>query len=49
MGDLSNRSVRYRHDRLSGDPVGWVTPVLEEGEADLGPGKFVDDRGVMHG
>jgi mannose-6-phosphate isomerase-like protein (cupin superfamily) len=28
---------------------GRVTLVLEEGEADLGPGDFVVDRGVMHG
>jgi mannose-6-phosphate isomerase-like protein (cupin superfamily) len=28
---------------------GKVTLVLEEGEADLGPGDFVVDRGVMHG
>jgi len=28
---------------------GRVTLVLEDGEADLGPGDFVVDRGVMHG
>jgi mannose-6-phosphate isomerase-like protein (cupin superfamily) len=28
---------------------GRVTLVLEEGEADLGPGDFVIDRGVLHG
>lgn len=28
---------------------GRVTLVLEEGEADLGPGDLVVDRGVMHG
>ncbi|HEX8055928.1 MAG TPA: cupin domain-containing protein [Novosphingobium sp.] len=28
---------------------GKVTLVLEEGEADLGPGDFVVDRGVVHG
>lgn len=28
---------------------GKVTLVLEEGEADLGPGDFVVDRGVLHG
>lgn len=28
---------------------GRVTLVLEAGEADLGPGDFVVDRGVMHG
>jgi mannose-6-phosphate isomerase-like protein (cupin superfamily) len=28
---------------------GRVTLVLEEGEADLGPGDFVVDRGVLHG
>jgi len=28
---------------------GRVTLVLETGEADLGPGDFVVDRGVMHG
>lgn len=28
---------------------GSVTLVLEEGEAQLGPGDFVVDRGVMHG
>lgn len=28
---------------------GRVTLVLENGEADLGPGDFVVDRGVMHG
>jgi mannose-6-phosphate isomerase-like protein (cupin superfamily) len=28
---------------------GRVTLVLEEGEADLGPGDFVVDRGVVHG
>lgn len=28
---------------------GHVTLVLEEGEADLGPGDFVVDRGVVHG
>jgi mannose-6-phosphate isomerase-like protein (cupin superfamily) len=28
---------------------GRVTMVLEEGEADLGPGDFVVDRGVLHG
>ena len=29
--------------------LGRVTMVLENGEADLGPGDFVVDRGVMHG
>jgi len=28
---------------------GRVTLVLEDGEADLGPGDFVVDRGVLHG
>ncbi|MCB2074701.1 MAG: cupin domain-containing protein [Novosphingobium sp.] len=28
---------------------GRVTLVLEKGEADLGPGDFIVDRGVMHG
>jgi mannose-6-phosphate isomerase-like protein (cupin superfamily) len=28
---------------------GRVTLVLEEGEAELGPGDFVVDRGVLHG
>jgi mannose-6-phosphate isomerase-like protein (cupin superfamily) len=28
---------------------GKVTLVLEDGEADLGPGDFVVDRGVVHG
>lgn len=28
---------------------GQVTLVLEEGEAELGPGDFVVDRGVVHG
>lgn len=28
---------------------GRVTLVLEQGEAELGPGDFVVDRGVMHG
>jgi mannose-6-phosphate isomerase-like protein (cupin superfamily) len=28
---------------------GKVTLVLEDGEADLGPGDFVVDRGVLHG
>jgi mannose-6-phosphate isomerase-like protein (cupin superfamily) len=28
---------------------GRVTLVLEEGQADLGPGDFVVDRGVLHG
>jgi mannose-6-phosphate isomerase-like protein (cupin superfamily) len=28
---------------------GRVTLVLEDGEADLGPGDFVVDRGVVHG
>ena len=28
---------------------GKVTLVLEEGEADLGPGDFIVDRGVLHG